>query len=513
MRAAWSTQFSSIRWKMTGAFMLVALVLAFALLVVFLGVLLFFLYSSFLPNALGDSARQYAAAVADETADPTGDPNELIERLRRFSAAQTSPPAPQGAQNSDITLETQVSDEELLIALIDTQGRVITTTHPLEYGAGLQLGELEPTPADTLVRRALSGITATVQLSAWSEPDHQPIAVAPVFGPNGQISGALYLRLVNFPAAGIFLGNLTPFLITFLLPWVMVSGGLGSLFALIVGRGFVRRITRLTAASAALASGDLARRVEDPSGDEIGQLGRQFNTMADQIGEGIRSLRVLADKNAQLAEQAAALAAVEERNRIARELHDSVSQELFSLTMLAAAARRTLAMRPEATAARLEEIEDSARRALEETRGLIFALRPAALDNRGLAPALRELAGALRERQGLAVDMRITGERRLPLEYEQALFRIVQEALANVARHSGVRAAEVELCYRDDRVALEVRDSGRGFDPQAARNPSAIGLHSIAERAEALGGDLKLRSALGVGATIAVSIPLPALAV
>jgi signal transduction histidine kinase len=230
--------------------------------------------------------------------------------------------------------------------------------------------------------------------------------------------------------------------------------------------------------------------------------------MADQLSASLRSLRLLADKNAQLAEQAAQLAAVEERNRLARDLHDSVSQELFSLTMLAAAARRTLEARPDLTSARLLEIEESARRALEETRSLIFALRPAALDGRGLAPALRDLLDALRERQGLSVTLHCEGERRLPLEHEQALFRIVQEALANVARHSGVREAEVELRYQDEHVALVVHDEGRGFDPSAIRNPRAIGLQSMTERAEALGGSFRVVSAPGEGTRIEVELPV-----
>jgi signal transduction histidine kinase len=398
--------------------------------------------------------------------------------------------------------------EDLLIVMLDTQGHVIASTDVQDYPAGLAMADSEPAPADDLIVRALRGITNTAELSAWNDVEHQPIATAPIFSPTGAVTGAVYLRLINFPAVGLLLGSLTPFLFSFIVPWLLVSGGLGMIYSWLVGRGFARRIARLTEASIDLSDGDLSQRIEDPSGDELGQLGRQFNTMADQLSESLRSLRLLADRNAQLAEQTAQLTAVEERNRLARDLHDSVSQELFSLTMLAAAARRTLDGRPDLTAARLVEIEESARRALEETRSLIFALRPAALDGRGLAPALRDLLGALHERQGLRIDLRVTGERRLPLEHEQALFRIVQEALANVARHSGVRSAIVTLRYESDVVALDVRDSGRGFDLTTARNPRSIGLQSMAERAEALGGTLELHSAPGAGTTIAVRIPV-----
>lgn len=502
-------RFSTIRWKLTGAFMAVSLLLALTMIGIFVGTVLYFLNAPIIPRALGISAKDVAHAVSAELANPEGSPGQLIEVLRRFEAASTNAPPPSAdGPRIEITSRSEPRADELLIALLDTQGRVITSTRPLNYPAGLSISAVEPRPAGELVQRALDGITRTVELSAWTQPDHQPIAVAPVFGRGGEVTGVIYLRLINFPAVGILFANLTPFLVTFILPWLIVSAGLGMLYSWLVGRGFARRIVRLTEASIDLADGDLSRRIEDPSADEIGQLGRQFNQMADQLSASLRSLRLLADKNAQLAEQAAQLAAVEERNRLARELHDSVSQELFSLTMLAAAARRSLESRPDLAAARLTEIEESARRALEETRSLIFALRPAALDGRGLAPALRDLVDALRERQGLAVDLRITGERRLPLEHEQAIFRIVQEALANVARHSGVRAASVSLCYHDDGVALEVRDEGRGFDTRADRNPGAIGLWSMAERAEALGGSLTLESAPGAGTRVAVEIPV-----
>jgi NarL family two-component system sensor histidine kinase LiaS len=504
MLAGLSQRFSTIRWKLTGAFMAVSLLLALTMIGIFVGTVFYFLSAPIIPQALARSARDVARAVAEEEASPLGDPVRLFELLRRFETSR-----PQAADGPTIEINTPETPpgETPLIALLDTQGRVITSTTPLAYPAGLTLAFVEPAPANSLVLRALGGITETARLSAWSTTGHQPIASAPIIDASGKVTGAVYMRLTNFPAVGLLFASLTPFLVTFILPWLVVSAGLGMIYSWVIGRGFAKRIVRLTEASIDLSDGDLNLRIDDPSNDEIGQLGRQFNTMADQLSESLRSLRLLADKNAQLAEQASQLAAVEARNHLARELHDSVSQELFSLTMLAAAARRTLDTKPERAAERLLEIEESARRALEETRSLIFALRPAALDGRGLAPALRDLAAALQERQGLTVDLRIAGERRLPLEHEQALFRIVQEALANVARHSGVRAATVELRYAEAAVTLEVRDAGHGFSLAAPRNPRAIGLQSMAERAVALGGSCQVWSERGAGTRISVTMP------
>jgi signal transduction histidine kinase len=510
MLARFSRRFSTIRWKLTGAFMAVSMLLAVTMIAILVGGMVYFLYAPFIPQAIAESARELALGASEELANPEGDPERLIELMHRFEQANLSS---EGAAEGDSpTVESAAGSEgqgdELLIAFTDSDGRVIASTRPESYPAGLDLSATEPEPIAELLARARSGTTDTLQLSAWSTPDHQPLAVAPVFDAGGVVTGAIYIRVINFPTPGILFGTLVPILAGFILPWLLVSTGLGMLYSWLVGRGFARRIARLTEASVDLADGDLSRRIDDPSGDELGQLGRQFNAMADQLSASLRSLRLLAERNAQLAEQAAELAAVEERNRLARDLHDSVSQELFSLTMLAAAARRSIDSRPELATARLFEIEETARRALEETRSLIFALRPAALDGRGLAPALRDLVAALHERQGLKIDLRIAGERRVPLEHEQALYRIVQEGLANIARHSGVREAEVLLQYDDEGVALELRDAGRGFDLAAPRNPRAIGLQSMAERAEGLGGQLRIDSAPGKGTTIAVWLPI-----
>ena len=355
--------------------------------------------------------------------------------------------------------------------------------------------------------RALHGITETAQLAGWVDPGHQLVGAVPVLADDGRVLGVVFSRS-NTLLTGQVLGQFALSLLIFLGPVLAASSLIGLLYGWFAGRGFSRRLKRLTAANAALAAGDLTRRVEDGSADEIGELSRQFNAMAAQLSENMRALRLLADQNAQLAERSAQLAAVEERNRLARDLHDSVSQELFSLSMLAAASRRLIEQKPEVAAQQLDEIQQTARRALQETRSLIFALRPAALDDRGLAPAVRDLAGAARERQGLQVDLSIGGERRLPLAHEQALFRILQEALANVARHSGVRLAEVALRYDDEQVSLTVRDRGRGFDLDTPHSARSVGLDSMRERAAALGGQLSVASAPGQGTTVTVTLPV-----
>jgi two-component system, NarL family, sensor histidine kinase LiaS len=499
-------RFGTIRWKLAGSYVLVALLIALIGELLLVGVVIFLLNTRIIPNAFVERASRYALAMRSDFELPNRRDETITGRLQALMAAETQQPDGQGqATTPQITFGTNSSD--IFTVVVDSRGRVIAASPQQNHPIGASLAEFEPPQIYAFAERALRGITETSELAGWVEPGHQLVAAAPVLADDGRVLGAVFSRSEMLLTPDFF-GQFAFGLVIFLLPILIVSSLLGLAYGWFAGRGFSKRLKRLTEANAALAAGDLSRRVADSSADEIGQLSRQFNAMAEQLAENMRALRLLVDQNAQLAEHSAQLAAIEERNRLARDLHDSVSQELFSLSMLAAASRRIIEKRPEVAAQQLDEIQQTAQRALQETRSLIFALRPAALDDRGLVPALRDLAAAAYDRQGLRVDLGIGGERRLPLAHEQALFRIVQEALANVARHSGVRAAQVVLSYGDDQVELMVRDEGRGFDRSAPRGARSIGLESMAERAAALGGSLTVESASEGGTTLTVTLPV-----
>jgi signal transduction histidine kinase len=504
-------RFGTIRWKLAGSYVLVSLLITlFGELLVVIA-LIVLLNTRIIPDALAVRANQFALSLSPEFAAAGQRRERLIARFQALIEQEQRAGqefAGEGATSSQpqITFSTRSSD--IITVLVDRDGRIVAASPSGSHPAGALLPTLEPPEIYELASNALRGITDTSQLAGWRGPDRQLVAAAPVFGGDGRVVGAVFTRSDRLPLAEL-VGGVALSLLIVLVPVLLISSLFGLVYGWFAGRGFSRRLNRLTEANAALAAGDLSQRVDDRSADEIGQLACQFNAMAGQLAENMRALQGLAEQNAQLAERAGQLATVEERNRLARDLHDSVSQELFSLSMLAAASRRLIENKPEVAAAQLEEIQTTAQRALQETRSLIFALRPAALDDRGLAPALRDLATAAKERQGLDIDLRISGERRLPLEHEQTLFRIVQEALANVTRHSGVHVAQVALRYEDSRVTLTVRDQGRGFDPATARNARSLGIHSMGERAAEMGGSLTVESTPDRGTTVAVTLPTP----
>ena len=209
-----------------------------------------------------------------------------------------------------------------------------------------------------------------------------------------------------------------------------------------------------------------------------------------------------------LRRQAAELAASAERAHLARELHDSVTQALFAMSLTTRSIELLLPRDRDAALEKFEELRQLQREALAEMRSLIFELRPGSLERDGLAQALRTHTAALESRVGLSILVTTSLPERLPLEMEENLFRIAQEALHNVVKHASAKEVRVAVEARGGSIRLSVTDDGRGFDP--SRVPEAhLGLAGMRARAERLGGTVTLRSRPGEGTTIEVLVPMP----
>lgn len=239
---------------------------------------------------------------------------------------------------------------------------------------------------------------------------------------------------------------------------------------------------------------------------------RSFKATEVRLFESFANILALAVYNTQLVAQSNKLATVEERARLARELHDSVTQSLFSLNLTLRAARRNMQLSPTQAEGLLDNVQELAQGALAEMRALIFELRPQALANEGLISALEKHSDSVRARSGLQVYLDVTGDRRLRLEVEEALYQIAREALHNVVKHAHARAAWVCLDLEGPGVSLSIRDDGRGFDPSAiaSNGGSHIGTSTMRERAEAIGGTLALTSSPGNGTEVLVTVSVAA---
>lgn len=219
-------------------------------------------------------------------------------------------------------------------------------------------------------------------------------------------------------------------------------------------------------------------------------------------------------KRTQLAEQATRVALVEERNHLAREVHDTLAQELAGIALQLEAADALLERAPERARTRLRQALERTRESLSEARRSVLELRSGPLERQDLSNALLELANRFADESGLRVLTRVELEApRLPARHEQGLYRIAQEALANVRRHAQADSVELTLRRAGDRIQLNLADDGRGFNrdtlPGSGDQPSGFGLISMQERARMLGGTLKIHSCPGAGTRVEVDIPFP----
>jgi PAS domain S-box-containing protein len=196
-----------------------------------------------------------------------------------------------------------------------------------------------------------------------------------------------------------------------------------------------------------------------------------------------------------------------ERSRLARELHDSVTQALYSVTLYAEATRLALsAGKQEVATENLRELHNMAREAMIDMRMLIFELHPPVLEEEGLVAALQARLAAVESRARLQTEIHVEGERRLPLAVEEELFRIALEALNNVIKHADAQQVSVALKFDGKGVCLEIVDDGVGFDPVTARESGGMGLLGIEERVQRIQGSCAVESIPGGGTTLRVTI-------
>ncbi|KEO82163.1 sensor histidine kinase [Tumebacillus flagellatus] len=301
--------------------------------------------------------------------------------------------------------------------------------------------------------------------------------------------------------------------------WAVLAAillGSGLIAILVVGlvggystsRAQQEQIGTLLEATLLWANGRLGHRIEVVGDEnEILELAGALNGMAERLEDQVLALGRLVDKNERLAQQAAGLATMEERQRLARDLHDSVSQQLFAIGMTSGAVAKLYERDSERVRPLIAQLEEMASKAQAEMRALLLHLRPVELEGRSLAEALDRFLQDVCPRHGIRYDMELNGVIRLSDGMEAHLFRIAQEAVSNVVRHASATKLGVKLMREGERVCLAVSDDGRGFDPKQQRGGS-YGLQSIQERAEEVGGRMEVLSRPGEGTEVRVWVSL-----
>lgn len=295
---------------------------------------------------------------------------------------------------------------------------------------------------------------------------------------------------------------------------------LGIIAAILLTKFLTQPIRELVSLTQRVASGELDVQGVVHSPDEIGILTGAFNQMTKSLSQNHREreelleqLREKEDMRLQLLDKVMS-AQEEERKRIARELHDETSQALTSLMV----GLKILESEASycAVGERLQEMRQIVSHTLEEVHHLAVELRPSVLDDRGLVPALERYVREYEKKVDIEVDFHVLGFQgnRVSSPVEVALYRIVQEALTNVAKYAHSDTVSVLLDWREGWVSAIVEDNGIGFDPEqvTARPGQGLGLFGMQERAALLGGTFKIESQIGIGTTVFIKIPVQRMA-
>ena len=473
-----------LRWKLTLSYTLVTVVALLMAELLLVAALVAFLESPVLPGFVVQDLKETVVPRLEPALSETPPDTETLRREMRSFFDEGD--AGQGA----VSLGLALGAGEGHLFVVDDQRRLLASDRESEESSeGERLGSGRFPGLDPVLTAALGGEEDPWSLQARSPDGRQLYTVAPVKGDNGRVLGAV-VATFGLPDLTI----LTLILLGIGVIALMIPAALlGTIFGFLTAWGLTRRLRKLARAARAWSHGDFSVIARDRSKDELGQLSRELNSMAEQL-ENLLQTR-------------GELATLEARNRFAQDLHDSVKQQIFATSLQIAAARALIRQDKEAAESHLAQADELVRLAQKELNVLIHQMRPAVLESKGLSAALSDYAADWLRRSEIPAEVHVRGERETPLEVEQALFRVAQEALANVAKHSGAKSVEVDLIYDTDAVTLRIADDGRGFDP-AKDKGDGFGLQSMSERIAKLGGRIGVESAPGEGTRIICVCPL-----
>jgi len=478
--------FRRLRWRLTLSYTLVTVAALVVVELALLGLLLILINSELLSEEFVKTIRdgyvpQASSFLESEPPDTKG--------LDIWLQAQVNDSVATNEGGRRITQGLSINfDQNYQIIVVDENGNLLAQAvdgyNPAVLGAPF---EARTTPQlAPLLSTALAG-GESGDLLYTREPDGTLVMAFPIISQQGHSLGALAVSL-DIPAFNLqTLGSIMLLILISLVPITLAAGVIGTVFGFWTARGLTRRIESLSGTANAWSHGDFSVMTSDPSADELGQLSRRLNLMAEQLQNLLHTRQELAG--------------IEERNRLARELHDSVKQQAFAISMQVGAAQALLPEDVAGAQRRLVEAEALARQSQEELAGLIEELRPPALGSLGFSEALKEYVSEWSRRTGIVAQVRIQGAGALPVDLEPALLRVTQEALSNVVRHSEAGKVKVAFSQDEDDLRLTIVDDGRGFDVAAAKN-RGYGLQSMQERVEALGGKLLIKSEPGQGTRI-----------
>ncbi|WP_079480692.1 HAMP domain-containing sensor histidine kinase [Halobacillus salinus] len=269
------------------------------------------------------------------------------------------------------------------------------------------------------------------------------------------------------------------------------------------------RMDRLSTMIRQLSRGEYTFRIPIEDQEEMTGLSEELNELGGKLEYQKESLVKLADEKAELARSAHKAATIEERQRLARDLHDAVSQQLFALTMMAQATERILEKKPDKAKKQLHEITQMALQAQTEMRALLLHLRPVHLSGDSLTSGIESLVEELKQKCSLKFHLDMEDSPNLSKTAEEHVFRVLQEALSNILRHANASNVTINISSSGREVFVHIADDGNGFSLADHKdNKASYGLKTMRERCEEIGGEFSIRSREGEGTYIDIRIPM-----
>lgn len=383
------------------------------------------------------------------------------------------------------------SQEITLGLVLSPDYRILASSYPKQYPVGVAITQILPT-STAVMEGAEAGGVEVAQFDMAGVTFLQT-AVPVLASDDATQLGFVYLHTPNLPAgANLLVGTIIPLLIVATVMAVLILP-FGLVFGLFSTRGHINRLEELTEATRRFAQSDFSQRIPVRGEDELGELEQQFNVMAERIVESIaRETELIANQGA-----------AEERERISMELHDSLSQDIFSLNMLAGGLQEALPDNHRIQA-QIRLLQNTIDHMIREMRALIIAMRPALLEDHSFNDAIHSYINHY-HRLDIEITADIEDGLHLDPKEENALFRIAQEAISNAVRHADANQIVVVLYHVGQDVVMTITDDGNGFSVEKAH--PGFGLDTMNGRVKALKGLVNIESSHGKGTVVKVTIP------
>jgi len=493
--------FRQLRWKLTLNYTIVT-VSAFLVVILILGGIVLpriFVQTKFVrPEGLLRILQKNTNPLWSRILSQSPVDTELIKLLLKDSNPQITSFDFLRIGSVQFTVRTMATFRVLVIG---TDGILLGKTEnsfPANFVIGQPFDLKQVQGLEAPFNAALAGGGDMSQLYTIYKPEERFLLAIPIInysGINVRVAGVIVVFVDDFPTQADVPSHILNIAARSLLIFMLGIGIMGAIFGAFFAHGLSTRFRRLFSTIDAWSEGDFSKFIEDTTGDEIGQFSQRLNNMARQLQDLLRRRQ--------------AIAVSEERNRLARDLHDSAKQQALAASFQLGTALTLYERDPEIAKKHLVEADSLVNAVRKELTDLVDELRPQSMEAQDFSESLKEYALEWSHRSGIEMNVDFLGSGELSPAARETLFRIAQEALANVARHSAASCADLSLEYGTNMVKMIIRDDGHGFDMHIQH--VGLGLYSMRERAEVLGGSFTVESAAKQGTRIVVSLPLAGL--